>query len=191
MTALLSAELAWYVTGRFYRAADASMADYGYFLHLAGITAPLFDGAVGEGSAHFTFAAQPFSAPTLVNGALSLGLDPVGTFSVYLQRSPAGDFDHPVSFAQGERIATFRRSSLVVGTAVAAGTQSLFSSNVFTAWLTDSVPFEFGGARHDLRALLGAGITQFGTAAATPVLPPPAPYALVIPFTGSAIGLGR
>lgn len=194
MRSLLPAELAWYVTGRFYRSSDRSLADYGYFLHLAGITAPLFSSAQSETTAYFTFAAKPFSAGTLVNGALDLALDPVGEFSVFLQRTPQGNFDQPESFARGERIATFRRSSMVVGTTVNSGSgtgaTALLSSNVFTAWLIDSVAFEFAGATHDFGRVFGAGVTQFGTAAATPITPAPAPYQLVIPFTGSAIGLG-
>lgn len=194
MPILLPAELAWYVTGRFYRTADQALADYGYFFYLAGIAAPLFNGAQGEATAHFTFAAIPFSATGVVNGALSLALDPVGEFSVYLQRTPAGDFNRPESFACGERIATFRRSSVVLGTTVNEGggqqAQALLSSNVFTARLIDSVPFEFAGARYDLRQMLGQGVTQFGTAAATPITPAPAVYDLVIPFSGSAIALG-
>jgi hypothetical protein len=51
------------------------------------------------------------------------------------------------------------------------------------------VPFEFGGARYDLREILGAGVTQFGTAAETPIEPTPANYAAVLPFSGSAIAL--
>ncbi len=95
---LLSAELAWYVTGRFYATSDGAVADYGYFLHLAGIAAELFNGPKSETTAHFTFAAQPFTPKGVTNGALNLGLDPVGEFSVYLQRTPAGNFDDPHSF---------------------------------------------------------------------------------------------
>jgi hypothetical protein len=195
MTALLPAELAWYATGRFYAATDGSLADYGYFLHLPFLDAPLFDGTPGETTAHFTFAAQPFRSSDVQNGTLTLGLDPVGTFSLYLQRRPAGTFDDPMSFAAGECIATFRRTSLVVGTTVSqsAGTTTVpvVGTNVFSARLTASTPFDFAGRGHDLARHLGHGITQFGTASETPVVPPPKGYKLVLPFTGSAIALGR
>lgn len=195
MTALLPAELAWYATGRFYRAKDGALADYGYFLHLPFLDAPLFDGERAETTAHFTFAAKPFKAHEVDNGALSVGLDPVGEFSLYLQRRPAGTFDDPASFAQGECIATFRRTSLVVGTTVAASvdakTAPLIGANVFSARLVASSPFEFGGARYDLARHLGQGVTQFGVSSATPIAPPPAGYDLVLPFTGSAIALGQ
>ena len=97
--------------------------------------------------------------------------------------------------AQGECIATFRRTSLAVGStvAVSAGTTmvQLMGTNVFSARLVASSMFEFGGGRHDLAHYLGEGVTQFGTSAATPIAPPPAGYDLVLPFTGSAIALGR
>ena len=195
MTALLPAELAWYATGRFYATKDGALADYGYFLHLPFLDVPLFDGKRGETTAHFTFAAQPFKAHEIDNGTLSLGVDPVGEFSLYLQRRPAGTFDDPASFADGECIATFRRTTLVVGTTVAASvgttTASLIGTNVFSAQLIATSPFEFGGGRYDIAHHLGQGVTQFGTAAATPILPPPTGYDLVLPFTGSAIALGH
>jgi hypothetical protein len=191
---LLPAELAWYATGRFYQATDGTLADYGYFLHLPFPDVPLFTGTPSETTAHFTFAAQPFTASGTANGALSLSLDPVGGFSLYLQRQPAATFDNPASFALGECIATFRRTSLVVGTTVTVsvnGTPApVMGTNVFSARLIASTPFEFGGTRHDLGAHIGTGITQFGTAAATPITPVPAGYTLALPFTGSAIALG-
>lgn len=194
MVALLPAELAWYATGRFYKARDGSLADYGYFLHLPFLDVPLFDGKRGEATAHFTFAAKPFTSQPVENGGLSLGIDPVGEFSLYLQRHPAGNFDDPASFAKGECIATFRRTSLVVGTTVSAAigttTAPLIGTNVFSAQLTASTPFAFGNGVHDIAEHLSRGVTQFGTSAETPILPPPAGYELVLPFTGSAIAIG-
>lgn len=193
MSLLLPGELAWYVTGRFYARPDGSVADYGYFLHIAGVEADLFCGKPGEKTAHFTFAAEPFAARKVDNGSLSLGLDPVGDFSVYLQDEPAGDFDDPQSFARGQRIATFRRISVVVGTTVqtqdAAGEQPLIASNVFSARLLISNPFEFAGRRYDLRYQIGKGVTQFGTAAAAPLPHAPGDYVSVVAFSGSAIAL--
>ena len=195
MPSLLPAELAWYVTGRFYQAEqDGPVADYGYFLHLPFLDVPLFDGPRGETTAHFTFAARPFQAKGVDNGALKLGVDPVGEFSIYLQRRPEGTFDDPASFARGDCIATFRRASLVVGTTVSAPvgatTAALIGTNVFSAHLIASTPFEFGGACHDFARHLARGVTQFGTSAETPILPPPRGYDLVLPFTGSAIAIG-
>jgi len=191
---LRAAELAWYVTGRFYLATDRSVADYGYFLHLGGIAAPLFTGEISEATAHFTFAATPFQSKSIRNGALNLALDPIGEFAVYLQREPAGNFDEPATFKQGECIAVLRRISMVVGTTVETGNgataQAMLTANVFSARLLESRPFEFGGAIYNPREILGAGVTQFGTAASAEIKPPPLGYTAVVPFTGSAIRLG-
>lgn len=184
------AELAWYVTGRFYGKPDGSLADYGYFLHLAGIDAALFNGAPGEATAHFTFAAEPFRAGKVSNGSLNLALDAIGDFPVYLQHTPLGDFAWPASFGLGERIATFRRASMVLGTTVKATGSPLMALNAFTARLIDSVSFEFAGRRHDLARIIGRGVTRFGIAAATPVVTPTQPHDVVLPFSGSAIALG-
>lgn len=193
MSLLLPGELAWYVTGRFYAHSDGSLADYGYFLHLAGIEADLFNGAPGEKTAHFTFAAEPFTACYAHNGSLKLGVDPVGDFAVYLQDEPSGDYDDPRSFARGQRIATFRRVCAVMGTTVeqgtGAGASGLVASNVFSARLLISNPFEFAGRRYDLRHQIGKGVTQFGTAAGAALAHAPKDYASVVPFSGSAIAL--
>ena len=194
MKALPAAQIAWYVTGRFY-AKGKTIADYGYFLHLGGMTRLFVDRITDAAHAHFTFAAQPFEAPHVANGDLSLSLDPVGEFSIYLQREPRADFDRPDSFAAGERIATFRRLGLVVTTTVEDGSgnppPTLFATNAFSAQLTFSQPFEFDGQRHDLGDVLPHGVTQFGTASTTSIASPPTGYATVLPFTGSAIAIGR
>ena len=67
--------------------------------------------------------------------------------------------------------------------------QPLFSLNVFSAQLVSSREFELGGRRYDLRRLMPNGITQWGTAAATPVESPHG-FVSVTPFVGSAIAIG-
>lgn len=191
MRPLSPAEIAWYVTGRFYRGEDGLLADYGYFLHLPFADCPLFDGPPGEATACFTFAAVPFAATALSNGALSLSMDAVGEFSLYLQRRPAGDFGRPESFAEGERIATFRRTTHVLGTTVAAGATPSWIGNLFTARLVESRPFAFAGRRHDLGERIGRGVTQSGIAATAAATPLPKGCTLALPFTGSAVALGE
>jgi hypothetical protein len=194
MEGILPGEVAWYVTGRFYAATDGkTLLDAGYFLHLQGVDAPLFCGKPGEGTAHLTFLADPFTAVDLQNGDLALGMDAVGDFAVYLNRDPSATFTDPASFGAGEEIARFRRVAVVTGTTVGAGSadRPLFSLNVFSARMVSSTPFELGGRRYDLRRLMPNGITQWGTAAATPIADADAPgYSTVIPFVGSAIVIG-
>jgi hypothetical protein len=190
---ILPGEVAWYVTGRFYKAADGSLLDAGYFLHLQGVEGGLFSGEPGEGTAHLTFLADPFTATNVQNGDITLGLDAVGDFAVYLNRQPAADFADPASFAAGEEVARFRRVAIVTGATVGSGStnQSLFSLNVFSARLIESREFVLQNRRYDFRRLMPHGITQWGTAAATPIADAGAAgYTTVIPFVGSAIAIG-
>lgn len=191
MERILPGEVAWYVTGRFYAGEDKKLFDAGYFLHLQGIDVPLFSGTPGEGTAHLTFLADPFTSTTVPNGDLTLGLDAVGEFAVYLHREPGADFDHPHSFGHGEEVARFRRVAVVTGTTLGTGTANtpLFALNVFSARLIASREFELGGRRHDLRRLMPHGITQWGTAAETSTGALPG-YTAVLPFVGSAIAIG-
>lgn len=191
METILPGEVAWYVTGRFYAATDKTLLDAGYFLHLQGIDGSLFRGAPGEGTAHLTFLADPFTAVNLTNGDLTLGLDAVGDFAVYLNREPGATFDDPASFGAGEEIARFRRVSVVTGTTVGTGptNQPMFSLNVFSARLVSSQSFRLDGREYDLRRLMPNGITQWGTAATTAVAELSG-YTAVVPFVGSAVAIG-
>lgn len=123
-------------------------------------------------------------ASTISNGGLDIGLDVKGSFRIYLRDTPGASFDDPACFAIGQCVATFERTSLV-----ATAKQPLTSSNVFTARLVESQPYDFCGATYDFRTLAGSAVTQWGIAGAEP-LTPPAGYASVVPFVGSAIRAG-
>lgn len=178
-------EVVWYVTGRFYEtppdaAGKSKLFDAGYFLHLAGIAH-----ATSESEARFTFTAKPFTSPSISNGGLSIGIDHRGVFSIHFLENGGGTFDDPKSFAAGPCIATFERVSMVP----TVNTGNILM-NVFSARLMSSAPFDFKGARYDLRDTIGYGITQWGTAAPQSSLQPPAPYIAVVPFVGSALRIG-
>lgn len=188
----MTGELAWYVTGRFYVVkVNQAIADYGYFLRLQGIDGSLFDGNPGESTAHFTFAAEPFTVTNIANGDLTLSLDTIGDFSVYFNPEPGvATCSDPGSFSSGERIAVFQRVGVVVGTTIgAAGTGSPLASNVFTAKVASSKEFEFRGRRYDLKRLFPNGVTQWGTASMQTTDAPPG-YEGAFPFVGSAIAVG-
>lgn len=173
-------QVVWYVSGRFYVPTNSSaIYDAGYFLHLPIIGADL--------TSNFTFLAEPFTPTDFYNGDLKIGIDPVGQFSIYLQNSPVANYDDPQSFGAGERIATFRRTSIVAGVAIA----NVAQSNVFSSVLTWSRPFEFRGVMYDFAELLPYGVTQWGTASTNAIAPPPIGFSTVIPFVGSAIAAGR
>lgn len=191
MQPILPGEVAWYVTGRFYKRPDGELRDAGYFLHLQGIDGGLFDGEPGEGTAHLTFLADPFTAKPVSNGDISLGLDAVGDFSVYLNRRPAATFDDPDSFRSPEEVARFRRVSVVTGATVGTGDAdtAVFGLNVFSARLVSSRPFELGGREYDFRWLMPNGITQWGTSSVTPAATLHG-YSSILPFVGSAVAIG-
>jgi hypothetical protein len=192
-----TAEVVWYATGRFYSTVanthdHSRLLDVGYFLHIQGISQPLFDGEISERSertARFTFAAEPFTAPTITNGGLNIGLDSEGIFSLFLRDSVGASFDDPASFATGRCIGTFKRVAVVPTVKVGMSSSETLLSNVFSARLVSSVPFHFAGTQYDLRDLIGFGITQWGTAATEP-LSAPSGYSSVVPFVGTAIRVG-
>lgn len=190
MSVATTGEVVWYATGRFYATSDGSLLDVGYFLHLQGIDGPLFsEKTMSEKTALFTFAAAPFTAPSIDNGGLSIGIDATGEFSIYLRETPGATFDDPDSFAEGTCIATFSRVAIVPTSKIAVSSAETILSNVFTAKLVSSQAFTLAGVEYDFRELVGFGITQWGTAATEP-LTPPAGYTLVVPFLGSAIRVG-
>lgn len=169
-------EVVWYVTGRFYVSADGSSAfDAGYFLHL-----PFED--LDD---RFTFLAKPFSAKTRMNGDLKIGIDPVGEFSVFYDEAKRANYDDPASFGSGLCIATFRRNSIVAGVTVAG----VDATNVFSASLIASTPFDFNGRRCDFADFVPCGVTQWGTCSTTSVTPLPPATSAALPFVGSAIAV--
>jgi hypothetical protein len=188
---VMPGRIAWYVTGRFYEDSEKRLQDLGYFLHLEGIRGSLFHGAVGEGTARLTFRSQPFAAGAVTNGDIQIGLDGRGEFSVYLNPEGGASFDDPDSFSRGCRVATFRRTSVVMGETLSSSALGGFaiSMNVFSAELVSSVPFEMEGAIYDFRELLPAGITQWGNLSgnALAVFPP---FTRIAAFTGSAVAAG-
>lgn len=195
MSIAATGEVVWYVTGRFYSQESAegvtSLQDVGYFIFLHSIAAPMFEGKSGAETAFFTFSSTPFGASQINNDKLSIGVDEKGTFRVFVRDQPGATFHDPATFSEGTCIATFERTSVVATTEIGVSTSGVaLLSNVFTARLVSSTPFEFGGQRYDVADLLGSGITQWGTAATEPITPPHG-YTSVVPFVGSAIRIGR
>jgi hypothetical protein len=181
-SAIPSSRLAWYALGRFWPTGPKGeqVFDAGYFAHLDLAGAEMFvpNQPLGPDSAYFTFSSEPLTITPLQSGPLTVSVDTVGSFWVYHQRHPQGDFAKPESFALGTRIARFRRPFLVVGARL--GDVGL---TTFTAELVESTPFEHGGRTYDLGALLPNGITQWsvGTSSTSET---------DATFLGSAVAIG-
>jgi hypothetical protein len=82
----------------------------GYLPDIAGITGPMFDGSPGEGTAYFTFRSNAFQfTPLPTNGDLQLSLLSAGTYAIYFNATPIGDWSNPDTFSSGQAIAQFKR----------------------------------------------------------------------------------
>lgn len=187
-----TARVVWYVTGRFYEDEHGLLQDLGYFLYFAGAQKELFkEGPMGEATAVLTFRSEPFQAQSVTNGNISIGLDAVGSVSIYYNPAGGGSFEDPDSFSQGHRVAVFRRAGVVMGETLSSPIPGglALSTNVFSADLVESAPFEIQGVRYDFRELLPHGLSQWGTASANPLATFP-PYQRIVAFTGSAIAAG-
>jgi len=82
----------------------------GYVVHINGIDISLFNGSPSEATAFSTFSTDVLTlTPMPSNGDVTLNLVSAGTFSVYYNTTPDGDWSNPATFASGRLIATFER----------------------------------------------------------------------------------
>ena len=182
---LQTGQVAWYVTGRFYVDAQKNAFDAGYFPIIKGIDAPFFKGATthDETTAHFTFSAEKFTATSVSNGDVSMGIYPPGDWHLYYNPTPSGDFSAPDTFSQGQKIATFRREGSTSGIAIGSA-----SVSVLTFGLEHSSPFAVGGVTYDMKDLIPNGVTQvgYGSGSLQPGLPD---YPEIQCFGGTALSI--
>ena len=102
----------WQHVGRAYLDPSTGKAVYvGYLVHIYGITSSLFNGLASESTAYFTFSTDLLQlTPMPSNGNMALSLVSAGTFNVYYNANPNGDWNNPATFASGKLVATFRRT---------------------------------------------------------------------------------
>ena len=188
---ILPGKIAWFVTGRFYFDENGAGFDAGYFSHIQGISGSLFagGGSPSEQTAMFTFSAidDPFSGTAFSNGDLNMTYYPKGTWKMYYNESPKGNWDDPSSFspAKAKHIATFQRPDNMTGIHLASSVVSILSFK-----LIESNPFDFGKKKDlNLKTLVPNGVSQFGFA--NPITLDPLPkYPTVSTFSASAIAVG-
>jgi hypothetical protein len=145
----------WQHVGRIYLNPSTGQAIYaGYLVHINGITTPLFSGAPGEGTAYFTFKTDVLQlTPLPKNGDISLYFVSAGTFSVYYNPSPNGNWADPDTFSSGQLIATFERQQSLYPVIGPIGFHSLSES------LVSSHNFTFDGQRFNFNRISPDGIT--------------------------------
>jgi hypothetical protein len=158
-------QVVWQHVGRIYLNPKTGKAVYaGYIVHINGITSPLFDGSPGEATAFFTFSTDVLSlTPLPNNGNVALSLVSAGTFNVYYNPKPDGDWSNPASFSKGKLIATFTREESLFPQIGPVGFHSLSES------LTYSRSFTFEGESFNFNRIAPHGITFAQYFSATPL----------------------
>jgi hypothetical protein len=158
----------------------------GYLPDVAGVAGPLFNGGPSEATAYFTFRSDVFQFTELpTNGDLQLFLLSAGTYAIYFNPTPIGDWSNPDTFSSSKPIAQFKRPE---GLFLEF---TNFINHVIGEDLVSTRPFIFNGHNYNFRAISPGGLTLFNTGSTTP-LPGPgiAGFPLVFPYAGSGIAVG-
>jgi hypothetical protein len=186
-TEIPSAQTVWQHTGRIYLNLSTGQAIYaGYVVHLDGVSDSLFDGSPGEGTAYFTFSTDVLTLnPMPSNADLSLYLVSAGTFNVYYNSSPSGDWSDPASFSQGKLIATFKRDQSLFPFFTTYGVHALSET------LESSRNFTFNGKTYNFNRMVPNGITFASFLSATPQLTGRSDYPLAFAAAGTTMAVGK
>jgi hypothetical protein len=158
-------QVVWQHVGRIYVNPKTGKAVYvGYLVHINGIDSSLFNGSPSEGTAFFTFSTDVLQlTPMPSNGDVALSLVSAGTFSVYYNTSPNGDWANPATFSSGELIATFARKESLFPQIGPIGFHSLSET------LESSQSFTFDGLTYDFNRIAPHGITFAQFLSTTPL----------------------
>lgn len=148
-------EVAFYFVGRALLNPSTGQGQVvGFLTDIKGISGPFFSGTPNEATAFFTFRSDLFSLrPLTADGNLASTIVSCGTFSVYLNSSPHGDWSNPDTFSSGQLIAKFARGETLL---IQVGSSS---QHVLTEKLLSSQEFTFGGRDYTLRSLVPGGVT--------------------------------
>ena len=181
-----SSAVSCYFVGRLYFDANGIAQVAGYFSDINGIGASnsLFNGIPSESTAFFTFRSDTLTNTSLPsNGDITLILGPPGSFNIYYNPSPQGNWNNPDSFSAGQKfpghpIAQFTRPEFLVLLFESSSQQAI------TETLVASRDFIFGGHEYNFDQLTPGGVTLYEYGSNTP-LPPVAGFPLVLPFAGN------
>jgi hypothetical protein len=199
-----AAEIACRFVGRAFTNNSGVGEILGYFTSMNGVgdSDTVFNGPPSETTAFFTFRAL-FSLKALpLNGDVQPYIVSAGTFDIYYNQSPNGDWSDPESFSAGQLIAHFMRpESLFIrvlqSDLAVPGAFEAISVHDVTEILASSQSFTFRGHRYDLGDLVPGGITLYETISNTLVPgvtdPDPKlgslPYGL--PLAGHGVAVAR
>jgi hypothetical protein len=141
----------------------------GYIADIPGISDSLFNGSPSEKTAFLTFRSDLVTlTPLAPNGVVNLEGVSAGTFNIYFNPVPAGDWGDPNTFSDGQAfpghpIAHFmRRQSLFYQT-------DTLSRHDVTETLESSHSFVLNAHKYNLKDIIPGGFTLYETYSNTPV----------------------
>jgi hypothetical protein len=183
---LPASEMVWQHVGRLYLNPNTGKAVYvGYLVHLTGITSSLFNGPPSGATAYFTFSTDVLSlTPMANNGNVALSLVSAGTFKVYYNTSPNGDWSDPATFSSGRLIATFTRTESLFPTIGPIGIHNLSES------LSSSQRFTFHGQTYNFNGIAPQGVTFAQFADLTPIMSGVSDYPIAFAAVGTTTAIG-
>jgi hypothetical protein len=117
------------------------------------------------------------------NGDLQPDLFSAGSYKIYYNAQPIGDWGKLDSFSSGQSIAMFKRPESFV---------SLFPQtfhSVIREELVSTQAFRFNGHNYDFSAIAPGGLTLMDVGSETP-LSGFSDFSAVLPYAGSAIAVG-
>jgi len=174
-----------YFVGRGYLNATGQGQVAGYFTNIKGISGSLFNGSPSEATAFFTFRSDVFSlTPLPTNGDVGLNFVSAGTFSIYYNANPNGDWSNPNTFSDGQLVARFSRDEtlfLQIGPV---------SQHVLTETLLSSQNFRFNNQTYSFSRLTPDGITLNEFVSNTP-LQGTTDFPFGLAFAGNGVAILR
>jgi len=187
LASLRTGQNAWLGQARgFINPATGSAQVAGYFVFVEGVRGPIFSGNPDEATAFLTFRSDTLSlSPPIANGPdVSATMISPGTFTVYFNSTPGGNFASLDSFSSGKPIATFLRSTGMI-TSVVGST----GTATFSAKLISSQDFVFQGQTVNFGKFVPNGVTILITTSPNFVAGTAA-FHIAQPFTFSAVAMG-
>jgi hypothetical protein len=141
-----------------------------YFTDIPGISGPLFNGSPSEKTAFFTWRHDVLSLTQLpMNGSFGFYLGSAGSFYIYFNPNPNGDWSNLDTFSggnfPGNPIAQFSHPETLFFT------NEFVSKHVHPEILVSSRPFTFDGRTYDFKNIATDGLTFTELINVTPDVP--------------------
>jgi hypothetical protein len=181
-----TSEVVWQHAGRVYLNPSTGKAVYvGYLVHINGFSSSLFNGSPSVATAYFTFSTDILTLTPMPNdGDVVLNLVSAGTFNVYYNTTPNGDWSNPATFSNGQLIATFERKESLFPEIGPIAFHSLSES------LLSSQGFTFDGQTFNFDRIAPHGIT-FAQFFSTSPLTGTADYPVAFSGAGTTLAVGE